>query len=276
MAGSKFAKQTVLITGASAGIGEALAREFARQGANLILFARRKKRLKKLADSLAVFGAATLICRGDVTRNGDLEAAVREGKARFGNIHVVVANAGFGVLGRLERLRLTDYRRQFETNVFGVLRTIYATLDCLKKSKGRLVLIGSVSGHLSTPQSSAYTMSKFAVRALADSLYSELAPDGIAVTLISPGFVKTEIHTVDRQGMRNPDAKSQVPEWLPISAHSAAASIVDAVAKRERERVVSWHGKVFVGLQRYFPGLTAGIFKELSKKLASAKTKSRK
>src|SRR5206468_10243040 len=134
-------------------------------------------------------GRRAVVIPCDVTRDGDLERAADKARGALGKLDVVVANAGFGVTGKLETLTLDDYRRQLETNVFGVLRTIYATLEDLKKSHGRLVVIGSVSGHVAVAGSSAYSMSKFAVRGLAASLGHELAEHGASLTLVSSGVV---------------------------------------------------------------------------------------
>jgi NAD(P)-dependent dehydrogenase (short-subunit alcohol dehydrogenase family) len=200
---------------------------------------------------------------GDVTVDGDLERATAEARAAFGRIDVVVANAGFGVVGPVERLGLDDYRRQFETNVFGVLRTVHATLADLKASRGRLAIIGSVSGHLATPGSSPYAMSKFAVRALAEALGHELAPAGVAVTLVSPGFVESEIRRVDNEGVLRAQAPEPIPAWLVVPVERAARTIVRAVARRRREIVVTGHGKVAVWLQRHVPWLVAGGIRAL-------------
>src|SRR5262249_55599175 len=191
--GGPFAGQGVLITGASSGIGAALARECASKGAALVLTARRLDRLEALCREIEAMGRQALAVPCDVTVDGDLERVASAARQRFGRIDVVVANAGFGVVGPVERLTLADYRRQLETNVFGVLRTIHATLGDLRAARGRLVVIGSVSGHIATPGASAYAMSKFAVRALAEALGHELAGDGVSVTLVSPGFVESDI-----------------------------------------------------------------------------------
>ena len=188
----------------------------------------------------------------DVTRDGDLDRAVERTRAGLGKLDVVVATAGFGVSGPLERLSLDDYRRQLETNVFGVLRTIYATLDDLKKTSGRLVLIGSVSGHVGVPGSSAYSMSKFAVHGLAASLGHELAPAGVSLTLISPGYVESEIAQVDNRGVYHPNARRRpIPRLAVMSAERAARKIVAAVARRRRETVITGFGKLAVFLQRH-------------------------
>jgi short-subunit dehydrogenase len=260
----RFAGQSVFITGASSGIGAALAREFAREGGDVALVARRRDRLETLAAEIAASGRRTVVVPCDVTRDGDLERAAAAARAALGKLDVVVANAGFGVTGALETLSLDDYRRQFETNVFGVLRTVFATLEDLRKSRGRLVLIGSVSGHVGVPGSSAYSMSKFAVHGLAASLAHELAPYGIAVTLISPGFVESEIGQVDNRGVRHPEAsRRRLPASIVMATPTAARKIVGAVARRRREAVITGFGKTVVFLQRHQPGLLAKIIRRL-------------
>lgn len=249
----RYASKVALITGASAGIGAALAREFAREGADLVLVARREDRLKSLAAEIEALGRRAVTVSGDVTRDGDLEHAVAAGVAQLGRVDVAVANAGFGVLGRVDDLAIDDYRRQLETNVFGVLRTLYAALPELKRNRGQLVVVGSVSGHLPTPETSAYCMSKFAIRGFCDSIHHELSLDGVGVTLVSPGFVESEIRTLDNSG--KPGVKNPVPSWLQMPAASAARTIVRAAAWRRREVVVTGHGKLVVFLYRHFPWL---------------------
>jgi short-subunit dehydrogenase len=252
---ARFAGQVVFITGASSGIGAALAREFARGGADLALAARRADRLEQLAAELRALGRRALVLPCDVTADGELERAVARTRAALGRIDVVLANAGFGVVGPLESLTLEDYRYQFETNIFGVLRTIYATLEDVKRTRGRLVLLGSVSGHVGLPGSTAYAMSKFAVRGLAESLAHELAPYGVAVTLISPGLVASELRQVDNRGVWHPEAAEKVPRLLVMPADTAARHIVRAVARRRRESVITRHGRLAVFLQRHVPWL---------------------
>ena len=252
-----FTGQVAFITGASSGIGAALARELAGEGADVVLAARRVDRLRAVAAEIERSGRSCLVAECDVTADGDLERAVAQARDRFGGIDVVVANAGFGVMGPLASLALADYRRQFETNVFGVLRTIYAGLPELIRRRGRLVIIGSVSGWLATPGGSPYAMSKFALRALAEALGPELVPSGVSVTLISPGFVASEIRQVDNQGRFGSEEREPIPAWLVMPTDKAARQIARAIAHRRREVVITGHGKLAVFLQRHVPWLIA-------------------
>jgi len=246
--------KTVLVTGASAGIGAAVARELAAYGANLVLTARRRERLEALAAELAG-RAKVVVVAADVTRDGDLEEAVATAERTFGGLDVAIANAGFAVTGRVDELTLEDYRRQLETNVFGVLRTIYAALPALKRTRGQVAIVGSVSGHVPTPALSPYTMSKFAVRTLAETLHDELARDGVGVTLLSPGFVQSDIGRVDNQGVVHDEDRSRAPRWLRMPVDEAARQIVAAIETRRREAVITTHGKLLVFLYRHAPWL---------------------
>lgn len=255
----RFKGRTVFITGASAGIGAELARRFAAEGANLVLAARRLDKLAELAAALPETHGKVLTFACDVTRDGSLEETVAQAKRAGATIDVVIANAGFGVAGALRKLELEDYRRQIETNVFGVLRTIYATLADLPRPGGQIAIIGSVAGWVPQPGASAYGMSKFAIRALAESLRGELAPEGIDVTLISPGFVDSDIRRTDNLGVLHEHAPDKVPAWLRMPTERAAREIVTAIHRRDRERIVTAHGKLIVFLYRHAPWLVRWV-----------------
>jgi short-subunit dehydrogenase len=256
-----FQNRVVLITGASSGIGEAVAREFARQGADLVLTARRKDRLDSLGEEFRKLGRRVCVVTCDVAREGDLDRAVKIAVAELGKIDIVLANAGFGVAGDLEQISQEDYRRQFETNVFGVLRTIYATLPELKKSQGVLTLLGSVAGEISLPGVSAYSMSKAAIHALAESVTPELKALGVSVVLIAPGFVVSEIRQVDNSGQYHPHAKDPMPEWVKMPTAIAARQIVRAVGNRQVRKVITIHGQLALFLHRYFSWVISGLLK---------------
>ena len=254
MSGSFYKDKSVLITGASSGIGEELALQLGQAGAKLTLTARRVDLLNELAQKIETRGArrpAVVPC--DVTRDGDLERAVSECLRQWGKLDVVIANAGFGVVGPFRTLTIADYRRQFETNVFGVLRTIYAALPEIEKAKGNVVIIGSVAGWVASPGGSPYAMSKFALRALANAITPELQTSGVKVTLISPGFVDSDIRRVDNEGKVHSEAKDPIPEWIVMGTDTAVRQILSAVARGKREAIITGHGKIFVALQRFTP-----------------------
>ncbi len=253
-AAERFNGKVVLITGASSGIGEEMALQLARAGARLALAARRTERLEQLRGQiLSVGGAEPLIIACDVTRDEDPLRAVAETIARWGRLDIVIANAGFGVVGSFAQLSVEDYRRQFETNVFGVLRTLRAALPAVLESHGQLVLLGSVAGWTASPGTSPYAMSKFAVRALANAMTPELALQGVRVTLISPRFVESDIRRVDNQGHLHAEAAEPIPRWLVMARTEAVRIMLHAIARGQREVIVTGHGKLFVFLERFFP-----------------------
>jgi short-subunit dehydrogenase len=260
-----FQDKVVLVTGASSGIGEEMALQLARSGAKVAVAARRKDRLDGLAQTIAQNGGVpplTLEC--DVTRDGDLERAVAACVAKWGKLDVAIANAGFGVTGPLKKLSLDGYQRQFETNVFGVLRTIYAALPELEKTHGNLAIIGSVAGWVSSAGASPYSMSKFAVRALANSITQELKGVGVTVTLISPGFVISEIRQVDNQGRLRAMSEATQPHPLAMKTEPAVFDMLQAIARGKREQIITFHGKFFVQLDRFFPWVSRALAERIS------------
>jgi short-subunit dehydrogenase len=208
--------------------------------------------------------------RCDVTRDGDLEAAVSRARDAFGRIDHVIANAGFGVVGPFSKLGLDDYRRQFETNVFGVLRTVTATREELIATRGCLAIIGSVNGFVAFPHSAPYSMSKSAVHALASSLWFELRPHGVGVVLVAPGFIESEIRQVDNRGVRHPHARERISPWMLGSKEKAARQIVRAVCRRRRLLVITHHARIAIFLQRHFPRLFSTLLYAFSSRRAQA------
>jgi len=252
-------QRIALITGASSGIGAGLAREFVRRGYGVAMVARRLDQLETLAAELRNAGGVASAHRGDVTVEGDIARVVTE-LAALGRVpDIVVANAGFGVVGKALNLSAEDYRRQFETNVFGVLRTLHETSECLRARRGRFVIMGSVASYLSAAGTSPYNMSKFAVRALAESLHGELRAIGVGCTLISPGFVESDIRRVDNRGGFHPEVKDPLPAWLPMKTGKAARIMVTGILRGRKEVIVTFHAKVIVFLARHFPRFTRWV-----------------
>ncbi|MBT3980081.1 MAG: SDR family NAD(P)-dependent oxidoreductase [Bacteriovoracaceae bacterium] len=253
--------KVALITGASSGIGESLAYEYAQNGFNLILAARRIEKLNSLKEEIEKkYAVKVLVGKCDVGTRPDLDNLVKRGVEEFGRIDTVIANAGFGVLGLFESLTTEDFKRQFDTNVYGVLNTIYSSLEELKKTKGKICLIGSTFSYITSPTSSAYSMSKYAIRALAETIWAEFIPLGISVTLICPGFIRTEIRKISNSNEVTVGAKDPVPEWMMMSSVVAARKIRKAVEKRKKQKILTVHSALGIYAGKYFQWLLDFFF----------------
>ncbi|MEZ4460474.1 MAG: SDR family NAD(P)-dependent oxidoreductase [bacterium] len=251
----RFEDQVVWITGGGSGLGREMALEFARRGAHVAVSGRRKDRLEETVKMIEEIGrqAAAVVC--DVTDEPSVEAAVESVLQKFGRLDVVVANAGFSVAGRIQDLSADDWRRQFDTNVVGLAVTAKHSIEPLKKTSGRLVLIGSVAGMVASPGVGAYHASKYAARAIGQVLAMELEGTGVTCTTIQPGFVKSEIAQVDNDGEFHPEWEDKRPQPLMWETDKAAKTIVDAVAARKREFTFTAHGKAAGFLGKHAPGL---------------------
>jgi NAD(P)-dependent dehydrogenase (short-subunit alcohol dehydrogenase family) len=183
--------RVVLITGASSGVGAALARAFAAAGADVALFARNEADLERVADACRETGREALVVPGDVTRPADCAALVERTIDRFGRIDTVVASAGLGMWARFDELADTGViRRLLEVNVLGVANVFLSALPHVRASRGMLVAISSVQGVVGVPGRSGYAASKHALQGLCDSLRSELQGSGVGVSTIIAHWVR--------------------------------------------------------------------------------------
>ena len=181
-------KKTLLITGASSGIGKAAARRFQAEGWNVIATMRSPERETELT---ALDGV--LVTRLDVLDVASIGAAVDAGLQRFGRIDALLNNAGYGAYGPLEATPLDKVRRQFDVNVMGVLATTQAVLPHLRRQRsGVIVNVSSIGGKITFPLGTLYHGTKFAVEGLSEALHYELLPLGIRVRIVEPGMVKTD------------------------------------------------------------------------------------
>lgn len=184
--------KTVLVTGASSGIGEATARLLAARGANVVIGARRGDRLQALAQAIAAAGGSVRERALDVTDAADFAAFVNHAQDHFGRIDVLVNNAGVMPLSPLSALKLDEWNRMIDVNIRGVLHGIAAVLPLMQaQGDGQVVNVASLGAHYVVPTGAVYCASKFAVWAISDGLRQE--SDTIRVTTISPGVVESEL-----------------------------------------------------------------------------------
>jgi NAD(P)-dependent dehydrogenase (short-subunit alcohol dehydrogenase family) len=199
-----FADSVVWITGGGSGIGRAAALEFARQGADVAVSGRRVEKLQSVVADVERLGRRGMAVACDVCDEEQIAAAVEAVVGELGKLDVALANAGYSVAGAVEKLSASDWRRQFDVNVVGTALTARHALPHLRETKGRIGLIGSVAGFICSPKLAAYNASKYAVRALGQTLSLELAGSGVSCTTVHPGFVESEIAQVDNSGRHDP------------------------------------------------------------------------
>lgn len=252
-------EKVVWITGASSGIGKAMAFEWVRLGYKVALSARRKELLEAIALEIKNSGGEALVVPVDIMEEKSIENAVQTIITKWGRLDVAVANAGFGVFGSIDKLTAKDWNRQLQGNVIGLALTVKYALPHLKLNQGRIGLVGSVGAYLPNPNIGAYGASKAAVHSIGLTLQVELMGTGVSCTTIHPGFVVSEIAKIDNEGVWHPERPDPRPANLMWPTDKAAKVMVKAIVKRKRNFIFTAHGRVFVWLQRWFPGLARTI-----------------
>ena len=252
-------EKVVWITGASSGIGKAMAFEWARLGYKVALSARRKELLEEIAIKIKNSGGEALVVPVDIMEEKSIENAVQSIITTWGRLDVAVANAGFGVFGSIDKLTAKDWNRQLHGNVTGLALTVKYAIPHLKQNQGRIGLVGSVGAYLPNPNVGAYGASKAAVHSIGLTLQVELMGTGVSCTTLHPGFVVSEIARIDNEGMWHPERPDPRPAKLMWPTDKAAKVMAKAIIKRKRNYIFTTHGRVFVWLQRWIPGLLRKI-----------------
>jgi NAD(P)-dependent dehydrogenase (short-subunit alcohol dehydrogenase family) len=251
-----FSGKTVLVTGASSGIGLATARAFARAGARLVLVARRPQPLAAAAREVRALGADALGVRGDVADRDSVEACFARAEQRFGPVEVVVNNAGVMIPGRVETLRDRDLEAMLRVNLYGALHVLQsATRRMRERSTGHIVNVASLAGRRGISPIGGYSASKFALVGLTEALRVELAGSGVQVSLVMPGVVATpmaEAFQSAEDGDLWPQALNLKPEWV-------AWAVLAAVRLRLVEVAVPPGAATLEKLAALVPGLTDGV-----------------
>lgn len=248
-----FQNQVIWITGASSGLGKYMAFEFAKKGAKLALSARRVDKLEEVLQQVRSLGAEGILVPCDVLDETEIEKAVQKIVGHFGRLDVAVANAGYGVYGKIEELTALEWRRQMDINVTGLAMTAKSAIPFLKASKGRLVLIGSVAAYIPNPKTGAYGASKAAVRSIGQTLQVELKGTGVSCTAIHPGFVDSDITRVDNEGILHPEFQDPRPKNLMWPTDKAARVMVRAIFRRKKSFVFTGHGRFIAFIGQHFP-----------------------
>ncbi len=243
----RFAGQVVLLTGASSGIGAELARQFAAEGARLALAARDAQRLEVVAAECRALGGDALVVPGDVGVEASCASMVERTVATYGRLDILVNNAGLGSSGPFDQITdLTIFDTLMRVNYLGSVWCTAHALPHLKRSKGRLVAISSLTGLTGVPKRTAYAATKHAMAGFFDSLRIELDGTGVSVTVVYPGFVFSEINqrALSPDGTPFGDRGFVRRKGETMETDECARLILAAVAARDRDLVMTWRGKI--------------------------------
>ena len=230
-----FRGRVVAISGGSRGLGLNLARQLAREGAKLALIARDPRELERAKTELTALGAPVLLVEADITNESAAKNAIDKIAGHFGALDVLINNAGVIQVGPLEHMLQSDFEDAMKLHFWAPLWLSRAAIPHLKKAgAGRIANIASIAGHIAVPHMAPYVASKFALVGLSDALRNELAKDGILVTTICPGILRTGSHVMAKfKGRQEAEYRMfKLMAALPGSstaAQSAAHSILDAV-----------------------------------------------
>ncbi|MHB1354426.1 MAG: SDR family oxidoreductase [Anaerolineae bacterium] len=258
MRNSPFYQKSVIITGASSGIGRELALQLASQGANLVLAARRVEKLEALAAECRALGGQALTVPTDVTLESECASLVTRAVEAFGAVDMLINNAGIAQVAGLANLpNLDTFRRVMDVNLYGTVYCTYYALPHLIQSRGRLVNVSSLGGFLAVPGASSYAASKFGVVGFSDAVRMEVAARGVSVTLIGPYWVVTELnqHSVDQYGLPDAAKGQAVYTRRMMTAEQCARLTLRAAAGRRRQ-VLMGPGLAAALAKLIVPGLT--------------------
>jgi short-subunit dehydrogenase len=246
--------KVVIITGASSGIGKALAYEFASRGAVLVLAARRIERLQQIKEELA--DSQILTVQADVSNELDCQKIIDHTIEHFGKIDVLINNAGISMRALFSDLEVNVIKKLMDVNFWGTVYCTKSALPYLLKTKGSVVGVISIAGYVGLPARTGYSASKYAIRGFLDALRIENLKNGLHVLVAAPGFTASEVREAALTQDGSLQGKTPRNESKMMTAEECASKIAKAVKKRKRELILTFiEGKFTVFLGKFWPGL---------------------
>jgi NAD(P)-dependent dehydrogenase (short-subunit alcohol dehydrogenase family) len=273
-----FSGKTVVITGGSRGLGLVLARQFALEGARLALLARDEEELNRAEADLRNMGAEVMVEVCDVRDRRQVEEALGRVVRRYGQLQILVNNAGVIQVGPIDHMRLEDFQDAMDVHFWGPLYAIMAARHYMRQQGGgRIVNIASIGGKVAVPHLAPYTASKFALVGLSDAMRAELAQDQIYVTTVSPGLMRTgSFYNAFFKGRSEQEftwfAIGAATPGLAISPESAAKQIINACRYGQAELVITPQARLLAKADELFPQLTGSIMKLVNRYILPEKT----
>lgn len=258
--------RVIVITGASSGIGEASAIEFAKRKCTVVLVSRRKDKLDDVAKKLVEYGSETLVCQCDVSQKNQVEQMSKTILDKFGHIDILVNNAGFAIYGSVKDLKTEEIESQMSTNYLGMVYCIKAFLPkMLEQKSGHIVNVASVAASFGLPGIASYCASKFAMLGFSEGLYHELKGTGVGITVVSPIMVKTNFF--DHSSFKS------MPKYSPLSLSpkTVAKAVVGASSSSRLEIIVPSFVRGAVWMKHTIPYLLNPILGKTFRNKMSSK-----
>lgn len=247
--------KTVIITGASSGIGKALAFETAKKGAQIVIAARREDRLIEIKNKLESQGHEVLYVKTDVSSETDCKNLIEKTIEKFGKIDILINNAGISMRASFNDLDLNVLRTVMGVNYWGTVYCTKYAMPWLLKSKGSVVAVSSITGYAGLPGRTGYASSKFAVHGFMESLRMENYKTNLHVMVVAPGFTESEVRMKALTADGSQQGETPKAEDKLMTAEEVAVRIVKAIKKRRNTLVMSFEGKISVALRKFAPRL---------------------
>ena len=246
-----FKNKIVVITGASSGIGEATAEQFAKKGANIVLVARKKDKLEEVEKKLSKYLIKILVQVCDVSDKEQVKQMSETVIDTFSRIDILVNNAGFVIYGKVEELSIEDIESQMQTNYFGMINcTKYFLPHFLKQNSGHMVNVASVGGSFGVPGIASYCATKFAMLGFSEGLHHELHDTNVGVTVVSPIMVRTALF--DHPSFKN---FTKHATGISLSSETVANAIIKAANSSRLEIIVPSVVRIGIWIKQTFPFL---------------------
>jgi dehydrogenase/reductase SDR family member 7B len=245
--------KVVIITGASSGIGKALAEKFAELHANLVLASRNSNALEMLAEKLQDRKINLLIVKTDVSKESDCKELIDRTVKRFGRIDILVNNAGISMRALFENTDLTVIKQIMDVNFWGTVYCTKYALPYLLAEKGSVVGVSSIAGYKGLPGRSGYSASKFAIQGFLEVLRIENMSRGLHVLIACPGFTASNIRNTALAGDGSQQGESPRDESSMMTAEKVADKIITAIQKKKQNIIMTTQGKMTVLLNKFFP-----------------------
>jgi len=245
--------KVVIVTGASSGIGKALAEEFSDRGAKVVIVARSEEKLDQLKEILKKKNLNVLIVKADVSDEDDCEKIISETVKHFGTIDILINNAGISMRALFEDVDLNVIKRMMDVNFWGTVFCTKYALPYLLKNKGSVVGISSIAGYKGLPGRTGYSASKFAIQGFLETLRIENLKKGLHVLIACPGFTASNIRNTALAKDGSVQGESPLDEAKLMTSEEVARRIVNAVVKRRHRIIMTIQGKLMVFLNKFFP-----------------------